>query len=130
MIHVAKALNDWVKAAIPSVVGLWLAGSAFGCTSEAVRPATVEPPACKSVAQFGNGAACSNKDLTLAACGSGVSRMCADSWLCFDGPELYNCACEIDSDCVGRSTYVNAARTAAIKAPISSKCEGKRCVGL
>ena len=101
------------------------------CTgaAETPDPASITPPLCSKVASFGNGATCTVSDLKLAACGAAAKRTCATGWLCFDAPEYANCGCATDADCDGRSAYVNAARTVAKKAPISSKCVQGRCSG-
>ena len=110
---------------------LLLAVSLGACTgaTETSDAASITPPLCSKVASFGNGATCSAADPTLAACGAAAKRTCASGWLCFDAPEYASCGCATDGDCDGRSAYVNAARTAAKKAPLSSKCVQGRCSG-
>lgn len=102
-----------------------------GCETpaNAEKPGPVVPPACTSVVTFGNGAACDDTDSKVATCGPAKRRTCASGWLCFDAPELADCACEVDTDCAGRTAYINAGRTAAGKAPLAAKCDGGRCAG-
>lgn len=86
-------------------------------------------PLCTEVVRFGNGASCSAKDPSLAACGSSSFRTCGNGWLCFDSPRAQDCGCGTDADCAPRTDYINAARTAAGKAPLASKCVRGRCSG-
>ncbi|MSP93203.1 MAG: hypothetical protein EXR79_15615 [Myxococcales bacterium] len=108
-----------------------LAVGTAGCDTptEPAEPPPVAPPACQAVTTFGNGTVCSAKDPTLAACGSAKRRVCASGWLCFDAPEFAACACTTDADCDRRAAYINAARTAARKAPLAARCDGFRCIG-
>jgi len=92
--------------------------------------ATVAPPLCSQIASFGNGATCSASDASLSTCGPSARRTCAGTWLCFDAPEYASCACQVDGDCANRTAYINAARTATGKAPLSSSCKGGRCAGI
>lgn len=111
---------------------VWLAALAlWACDAEpvATKPGSVTPPACVDVKSFGNGSACNANDPTIALCGKSARRVCASNWLCFDAPELVDCACATDADCTKRTEYINVARTAASKAPLASKCEGGRCAG-
>ena len=109
---------------------------ALGCDSppEEPKPTPLEPPLCVLVASFGNGASCepsaaSGQAGKLASCGGAARRTCASGWLCFDAPEFADCRCKADSDCAGRTAYINAARTTAGKAPLASKCDVGRCLG-
>lgn len=87
------------------------------------------PPACNTVSRWGNGATCSATDPSLASCGNGSKRTCASGWLCLDAPALLDCSCSADSDCEGRSQYINDARTAKGIAPLAAKCVASRCSG-
>ena len=113
-------------------LALWLgAALALGaCGPDEEGPvASLDPPACKSVTLFGNGAACSSADAKLATCGTKASRTCASGWLCFDAPEFVDCSCTVAADCEARATYINAARVTARRAPLAAKCEFGRCAG-
>ena len=100
------------------------------CTSPTSLNAqtAIEPPACTTVTQFGNGQTCSSADAMLKACGTNASRLCAGGWLCYDAPELEQCTCTADSDCDGKRAYVSQARALNDKQPISVTCHGGRCV--
>jgi hypothetical protein len=114
-----------------SLLGLAAVLLALGCGNdeEGLAPSIAVPP-CARVARFGNGAACSLAEPTLAACGSAARRTCGGGSLCFDAPELLVCACTADADCAGRAGYINEARQAAGKAPIAAICDQSRCKGL
>jgi len=111
------------------ILGAATALAACTGAGEAPDPASTTPPLCSKVAVFGNGATCSIQDPKLVGCGTSARRTCATGWLCFDAPEYANCGCATDGDCDGRTAYVNAARTAARKAPLGSKCVQGRCAG-
>lgn len=113
-----------------ALMAAW-AALAIGCDAPAdeAKPAPITPPACTSISHFGNGATCVATDAKIAACGSAARRTCASGWLCFDAPELADCRCSADSDCAGRTAYINAGRTATGKAPLAAKCDGGRCAG-
>lgn len=93
------------------------------------KSAPVTPPNCATVNHFGNGAACSSDDATLSACGAAKARVCANGRLCFDAAKLAFCGCLLDSDCVGRATYVNKMRAVEKIAPLGAKCVAGRCAG-
>jgi hypothetical protein len=107
---------------------LILAVLATACT-EADQADIVTPPKCQAVTRWGNGATCSASDPSLSACGSGNTRTCASGWLCLDAPALLDCSCQTDTDCEGRSQYINEARTAKGIAPLAAKCVAGRCSG-
>ncbi|MBI5607632.1 MAG: hypothetical protein HY902_01980 [Deltaproteobacteria bacterium] len=107
----------------------WLLAGCDTAPAE-TEQATVAPPLCSQVASFGNGATCSASEPSLSSCGSSAKRTCAGQWLCFDAPEYASCACQVDSDCANRTAYINTARTANGKAPLSSSCKGGRCAGI
>ncbi|MSQ83843.1 MAG: hypothetical protein EXR77_13320 [Myxococcales bacterium] len=106
-----------------------LASAACDTEPVAVKPTSVTPPQCVDVKKFGNGAQCNANDPTVALCGTAARRVCASNWLCFDAPELVDCACQLAEDCKARTDYINEGRTAASKAPLASSCVGGRCGG-
>ena len=110
----------------------WLACMVAGCgnttTTVTAHPQAITPPACTAVTSFGNGAACSSAEPTLAACGTSSSRLCSGGWLCYDAPEFAECSCQTDADCSGKRAYVNAARIAQEKSPLAVTCHGGRCI--
>ena len=88
----------------------------------------IDPPACTSVTQFGNGQTCSAKDATLANCGTSASRLCASGWLCYDDVAFEQCKCQTNADCAGKRDYVATARALNNMQPIAVSCHGGRCV--
>ncbi len=108
------------------IVGLL--ANACGNTTVTSTQTSVDPPACTSLTQFGNGQTCGTADPTLASCGTSASRLCAGGWLCYDAPEYEQCACTTDADCVGKRAYVGQARALNNKQPVGITCIGGRCV--
>ena len=104
-----------------------LACAACGQTTVTSNQTAIDPPACTTIGQFGNGATCSSAEPTLAACGTSGSRLCAGGWLCYDAPEYEQCACSTDADCNGKRDYVNQARALNDKSPVAITCHGGRC---
>jgi hypothetical protein len=104
--------------------------SACDAPAEEPKVPTLALPACTAIAKFGNGALCSSKEPSLAACGASDKRTCASGWLCFDAPEYVACACKADLDCTGRTDYINAGRVQTSKQPLAAKCDAGRCAGL
>ncbi len=102
----------------------------LGCTQTTLTSHTlaVEPPACTTIGQFGNGQACSSSDGTLAVCGTNPARLCAAGWLCYDDVGYAQCACQSDADCAGKREYVNTARALNNKSPVGITCIAARCV--
>ena len=105
-----------------------LLASACGNTTVTSAQTAIDPPACTSVTQFGNGQTCSAATPSLASCGTSASRLCAGGWLCYDAPEYEQCVCATDTDCDGKRAYVNQARALNDKSPIAITCIGGRCV--